>query len=422
MWLGLLFGMMSLAALSTLRIEGLAAHPTITMTANRYRKHAAAAITLADYTKSKAYTIESLMLYTAGEYFQTDKNQIRVWTLLGLVIRSAMQMGYHRDSKHFSNISVFEGEMRRRVWHIIYQIEIFSSFHVGLPHMIRPAQTDTEPPRNLHDQDFSVSSIELPPSRPETDITAILYAIVKCRMIVTFATATEISHSIIQPPYQDILDLDNRLQNIHVSVPPSMQMRSMDESITDSPLLIMNRCNLELLYLKTRCVLHRRYLAMAHTDSRFAYSREACIDAAMKILHCHSIIYNATQPGGQLGEVRWYMWTLNAHDFLLAAMIICLELKTNNQSPRDFSGNVLEQGAVTHEDMVKALQVSYKIWHTAGSSTTSEACQAIGVMLEKIQDTVAADSSASNPPTRIAQNGMFGRVVTEQEYYRLLIG
>ena len=406
MWIGLLFGIMSLSALSARRKEGLVSLPSMPNEVNKYRKLSASAMALADYTKSKAYTVESLMLYTASEYFQSGMTQVKVWTLLGLVIRSAMHMGYHRDSKHFGNISIFHGEMRRRVWHIIYQIEVFSSFQVGLPSMIRPVHSDTDLPRNLYDHDFSVSCTELPESRPETEVTPILYSTVKCRLMAVFALVAEISHLIAPPQYQEILDLDSRLGDVYVSVPPILRWRPMDESITDTPDIIMNRCNLELLFHKTRCVLHRRYFAIAQNDSSFAYSREACLDAAMKILHCHSIIYNASQPGRQLSQVRWYMATLNAHDFLLAAMIICLELKLESQRPPDVPDNRLPPGPVAQEDMVRALKASHQIWHTSGSDT-SEACQAIEVMLGKIERIAEEDGGINGSSVFPAQTCMF---------------
>ena len=36
---------------------------------------------------------------------------------MAIVFRFAFEMGYHRDPDQFSHLSVFEGEMRRRVWY-----------------------------------------------------------------------------------------------------------------------------------------------------------------------------------------------------------------------------------------------------------------------------------------------------------------
>lgn len=58
-------------------------------------------------------------------------------------------MGYHRDPKHLAGISVFEGEMRRRVWLNLVQIEALMSYQLGFPSMIPSEFCDTEVPRNL---------------------------------------------------------------------------------------------------------------------------------------------------------------------------------------------------------------------------------------------------------------------------------
>lgn len=38
-----------------------------------------------------------------------------IWTLTGLIVRIAQNLGIHRDGSHF-NVSPFEIEMRRRLW------------------------------------------------------------------------------------------------------------------------------------------------------------------------------------------------------------------------------------------------------------------------------------------------------------------
>jgi hypothetical protein len=65
------------------------------------------------------------------------------------MIRLAFRMGYHRDPKHLVGISVFDGEMRRRVWLNLVQIEALMSYQLGFPSMIPSEFCDTEVPRNL---------------------------------------------------------------------------------------------------------------------------------------------------------------------------------------------------------------------------------------------------------------------------------
>lgn len=117
---------------------------------NQYQYLAAVALSLGDLSKPTAYTVEALMVYAGCEFMRGKSSQMNVWLLTGLILRVALRMGYHRDSRHFPNISPFEGEMRRRVWWGLYQFDVLTSFQLGLPSMVRSIQADTEWPRNLH--------------------------------------------------------------------------------------------------------------------------------------------------------------------------------------------------------------------------------------------------------------------------------
>ena len=54
---------------------------------------------------------------------------------------------------------------------------------MGLPRLIKENQTDIAEPRNLADSDFNELMAELPASRPETEVTPILYILAKLRIL-----------------------------------------------------------------------------------------------------------------------------------------------------------------------------------------------------------------------------------------------
>ena len=119
-------------------------------------------------------------------------------------------------------------------------------------------------------------------------------------------------------------------------------MPETPELVTDSAEQLMCRFNLDLLYLKTKTVLHRRYMGMplsqlSDEEQKFGigHSRKTCTDCALRVLRHHHTIYTASQPGGQLESVKWYMGSISTHDFLLAAMIICLELSNQINVEKD---------------------------------------------------------------------------------------
>lgn len=63
----------------------------------------------------------------------------------------ARQQGYHRDPSNSPGITLFQGEMRRRVFAAICQHELLFSVQLGLPRAIRYAETDTKAITNYHD-------------------------------------------------------------------------------------------------------------------------------------------------------------------------------------------------------------------------------------------------------------------------------
>jgi hypothetical protein len=57
-----------------------------------------------------------------------------VWALAGVVIRLAMRMGYHRDPMAYPELSALQGEMRRRIWTAMINLDALMS--VSLPQPI----------------------------------------------------------------------------------------------------------------------------------------------------------------------------------------------------------------------------------------------------------------------------------------------
>lgn len=429
MWLGLLYAILSLAASFGLRDINPSSPQAQAILAdvNKYHSLAASAAVLADFSKPKQYTLECLILYAAG--LRSNNAFVNVWLMIGLVLRLALRMGYHRDPSHYS-IGAFHGEMRRRVWSITSMIDVLISFQLGLPSMVKTIQSDTQPPRNLLDRDFNSSTEVLPPSRGIDELTPSSYTRAKLRIVKVFADAAELSHATIEPTHEEVMRLDRELEDAKAAVPPLLQMPDISEVVTDPAEQLMCRFNLDLLYSKTKIVIHRRYMTtpfsqLTPKEQQFGIgtSRKYCLDSAQRVLHHHHTIYAASQTGGQLESVKWYMGSISTHDFLLAAMVICLELsqQINDESFRIISNNV---DCPKRKSMMDALERSQQIWSDASGrkkknvqfvakdglekgehmfDETEKASRAMAVMLEKVKAHLAARAARS--PTPAPANG-----------------
>jgi len=67
--------------------------------------------------------IETLDLHSFAEYNSDSDGDLGTSIISGMMMRIALQQGYHRDPSQMPGISVFQGEMRRRIWSAVNQHE-----------------------------------------------------------------------------------------------------------------------------------------------------------------------------------------------------------------------------------------------------------------------------------------------------------
>lgn len=316
------------------------------------------------------------MVYVHGCYLPAKDSDVNLWLLMGTGIRLAISRGYHRDPSRLSGstISPFEAEMRRRIWICIFQADVLMSFQLGLPSMIPSESCDAAHPQNLEDSDFDIDTEVLPASRPPTHYTPILYTIVKTSAMSVFKEVVAHTKSLTPQPYEATLALDKKVRDIYAEVPQNLKRKPLCESIFETSGIIINRLTIELLHLKSTIVLHRQYI----TDQRLRetrYSRETCMEAAACILDRQFEFFEATQPGGQLYDERYIISGLVTHDFILGAMIMCLDLNTRIQPPRSFGSGAHASNLELGTDFEKhyaAIQRASQVW-AAAAAYSSEA-------------------------------------------------
>ena len=361
-----------------------------------FLQRAGQALIAGKYQKAKPYSVEAVLLYGVCKYIQREEQDNDAWVIIGVSTRLAMKMGYHRDPSNLANISPFEGEMRRRTFFILEAFDLLLSFQAGLPAMFHEEECDTEPPSNLFDTDFDENCKVLPPSRPPTDSTPMLYYRHKSRLARIFRHIYQHALSFKNSSYEDTMKLDAELEEAHEDVPPSLRMRPLALSFTDQPYMILNRLYSDLVYLKSVCVLHRKYISENRSDPSFAYSRRVCGDAGLQILKHQAELHGACQPGGLFHDHKWMLSSLSCHDFLLAAMIICLDLHESQKQSAASSLEDLEAQVEKYD----ALKHSYGIWMSrrAFSRDARRASSVLAIMLSKVPRPVVTSEATPERP------------------------
>ncbi|CAD0106612.1 unnamed protein product [Aureobasidium uvarum] len=99
-------------------------------------------------------TLQALTLFLVAQRARLDSQTL--WQLTGVAIRSAQQLGYHREKALRSpSVSVFQAELRRRLWWELTLLESFAAKQCGVTSMLYSRSAwDTNRPLNVNDSDL----------------------------------------------------------------------------------------------------------------------------------------------------------------------------------------------------------------------------------------------------------------------------
>lgn len=322
LWLSILFSIFHLATLvrPSTRSTDLVDEE---VSAKNFHFHAAAGqcLVIGRYHRPQAFVVEALLMYAHCKSVSSLDPLRETGAIHGMAVRSAYQLGYHRDPDHFKTFNAFEGEMRRRTWAVCKQLDLMTSFQLGLPSSICLENCDTKPLRSLSDSDFGPDSHKLPPSRPDSQITRLSWFLVKERQMPSFAKVCRDALSFQERSDAEIQRLDQEIRQMHEMIPENLKTRSLSESASDAPFIVVTRIYLDFISLKSLCVLHRRYMARGNH-----FSTMACLDAGKRIVSQFIEMYREFAPGGHLHAEKWMLNCYTMNDFLLGTTVLCLFL------------------------------------------------------------------------------------------------
>lgn len=230
----------------------------------------------------------ALLLYLAKRVNNIKKK--RFWTNAGLLTREGISLGLHRDPDAMigasRNISIFNQEMRRRLWATIQEFDFQASFDNGLPTIISSLHMDAKPPRNIRDDEFDEDSKELPNSRPITEYTATSFQHL-CRQ--SLPLRLELSRLLPGPPddldYEQVIRYTNEITQEIDALPSWDTSASMEEDGSPKPLLAYTLLHVQLRqYIMP---LHQPFLRMRKLNSKYQFSEVMFYNAARDMVLLH---------------------------------------------------------------------------------------------------------------------------------------
>ncbi|KAI6780859.1 putative transcriptional regulatory protein-like protein [Emericellopsis cladophorae] len=115
------------------------------------------------------------------------------WVALGQAVRIGQDLGLYAEAGSWP---VMEGEMRRRVWWVIYILDRILASELGHPTLIRDEDCDVALPAGVDDQFIQANGMQVPPgSQPLTHSLLAVIHVVRCYSPLLQALAARmISH------------------------------------------------------------------------------------------------------------------------------------------------------------------------------------------------------------------------------------
>lgn len=313
-----------------------------------YRMRTAQCLLSGDISKCLPHTVETLRFNATAELNRKDDNRRGLWIMTGVVVRTAINMGYHLDPSNSPGISALQAEYRRRTWLSVISMDDMAAFLGGFPRMGSAIHSDTKEPRNLYDWELSGDAAIPPSPRPLTEATPATYLIVKGRLFRALGRVADANSAPGPVSYETILEIDRAVQHAYQSIPPHMKVAPLADD-NSRPNQVSHYSNMGLLcmYHKGMCMLHRKFLAMGRVEGRFKVSRDRCIASALRLLDFQLSL----QP-------LFYRISQTRQMLTLAAMILFLELELRRH-------NADIEASPDSSILLQALEKTCSLWAEA---------------------------------------------------------
>ncbi|PWY87976.1 hypothetical protein BO94DRAFT_60288 [Aspergillus sclerotioniger CBS 115572] len=271
----------------------------------------------------------------------------QAWLATGTLVKQAMMAGYHRDPTRYARISVFNMEMRRRIWTTIVELDLQVSLERGMPPSIQEADYDTAPALNINDSEIQEDSTELPTAQPLDVVTDCSFQAVLVQSLPLRLKACALMHSPrISCRYDDILHLDFEL-NRHLSKIPVWPTPGMDDFQTAHRVILI-RALLENKVGHTLLSIHTPFAIESPKDSLFAPSARARLEVASMIL--------STQR--RLREMSPQLSLCNIGDWTMQAYCTICQLLHQGQSDNGSSTSLTRTLPGLPESLISLVEVA----------------------------------------------------------------
>jgi hypothetical protein len=211
----------------------------------------------------------------------------RTWTLAGNLMRQAMSAGFHRDPTLLgAKVSIFDQEMRRRLWATIVELELQTSIDRGMPSASAGVSFDCAPVLNVNDEDFEEGSQKSPPPKPWGMYTAASFLHISQKSLSLRVSLNSLLNELSShAQYEEVLGYDEKVMQKLQDIPSKADSQGIQEVHKFPDLL---HALLDIQLRQFLILLHSPFARQAESNSRYSLSKMVCFNAASSILDQHS--------------------------------------------------------------------------------------------------------------------------------------
>ncbi|KAK1148145.1 hypothetical protein N8T08_010787 [Aspergillus melleus] len=280
-------------------------------------------------------TLQIEMLVVMARRLRLESAE-EIWRATGNLVRSAMVMGLHLDLSRYESLSVFQAEIRRRLWITIAEMDLQASIESGMPVMTPDLDYEALSPANLDDVDFDDSTVELPPSKPLQEETKSLTQVTLAKSL-RHRIKTMVFVKNASPGQRMKATLENgQVLEEHLQRIPDLLKLEYNFQGDETPGHLLNRVLLDIHIRRPLLCLYRS-LAMLEDQEEEGYHtlQQLSLGSSLAILSYQDYFDpNVADPDIFGSNVYWDLsQALCKNDLLWAALGVCGHMKTSGQTP-----------------------------------------------------------------------------------------
>ena len=262
----------------------------------------------------------------------------RMWMETGALLRHAMTLGLHVEPNVYPKLQIFHGEIRRRLWITIAELDIQSSLLSGMPPTLRAGAYGTNLPSNFDDNDLTEGMEELPEPRPLEEWTPTRPQIALAQSIDWRLRAAELCsrQKAEHDGEEEVAELETRLLEAIETQPQCLHLDLENFAASKHPDRVLGVVLLRLFSRRALLSMYRPVILSNGWNTKMRI-RSKFFDSAIKILQYHDGLDPDSQEGNGLNtKACWAMLqNMCKQDIIQAAISVCFEIRCMNESLED---------------------------------------------------------------------------------------